>query len=79
MLMLGAALCCPVIIRADEHPKRYYDPYKKDYHEWNEQEEHAYRHWIEEERHLGYHPWAKISRERQREYWHWRHDHPDWH
>jgi hypothetical protein len=78
-LLLGVVMCGPVMLNADEHHKRYYDPYKKDYHEWNEQEEHAYRHWVEAERHGTYHPWVKSRKEEQREYWRWRHDHPDWH
>jgi hypothetical protein len=78
-VLLGIALCGPVVMRAEDHPKRYYDSYKKDYHEWNEQEEHAYRHWVEAERHRAYHPWVKADRAEQKEYWRWRHDHPDWH
>jgi hypothetical protein len=78
-LMLGIALCGPALMNAAEHPKRYYDPYRKDYHEWNGQEERAYRHWLEAERHSNYHAWAKSRKEEQREYWHWRHEHPDWH
>jgi len=77
-LLLGIAICGPATVGAKEHSKRYYDSSRKDYHEWNEQEERAYRHWIEAERHRTYHPWAKTRREEQREYWHWRHEHPDW-
>jgi type III secretory pathway component EscR len=80
-LLLGAALCAPVVIHAQDeyHDKRYYDKEKKDYHEWNEREDHAYRHWLQEERHREYHPWEKASREEQKEYWRWRHEHMDWH
>ena len=78
--MLGGMLLAPVVaMKADDHPKRYYDPYRKDYHEWNEAEARAYRHWVEEERHEHYRDWNRISKERQREYWRWRHEHPDWH
>ena len=79
-LLLGVAMCAPVVMRAaDDHPKRYYDRDHKDYHEWNEQENRAYRHWIEEERHREYHPWERAKRDEQRDYWRWRHEHPDWH
>lgn len=80
-LLLGIAMCAPVVMHAadEHHDKRYYDSYKKDYHEWNEQEEHAYRHWLKDERHHEYHPWAKAKHAEQNEYWRWRHDHPDWH
>ncbi len=55
-LLLGAALCAPVVMYAQDehHDKRYYDREKKDYHEWNEREERAYRHWLKEERHHEY-------------------------
>jgi len=75
-LLLGVFLAAvPVAIRADDH--RYYDPYHKDYHEWNEREARAYRHWLEEN-HRAYHEWAKASKREQREYWRWRHEHMDW-
>ncbi len=79
-LLLGAAMCAPVVMHArEEHPnRRYYDSYKRDYHEWNEQEERAYRHWLQEERRRSYHPWARGRRNEQREYWRWRHEHHDW-
>ena len=81
-LLLGAVLSTPVLVRADEHEhekikiKRYYDPYKHDYHEWNEKEERAYHKWVEE-RHEQYRHFEKARREEQREYWRWRHEHPD--
>lgn len=77
-LLLGAALCAPIVVHAEEHPKKYYDRTRKDYHEWNEQEERAYRHWVEAERHRKYQPWARTRREDQQAYWRWRHDHSDW-
>ena len=79
VVLSGFLLAAPVAMRADDHPKRYYDPYKRDYHEWNEAEEHAYRHWVEEERHLKYHDWEHANKKEQRDYWKWRHEHPDWH
>jgi hypothetical protein len=79
--MLGAVLLAPVALRADDHDRdhhRYYDPYRKDYHAWNDDENRAYRHWLKETRRAE-HEWRKASKREQREYWHWRHDHPDWH
>jgi hypothetical protein len=78
-LLLGAILCYPVVTRtayADDH--RYYDAEHKDYHEWNENEGRAWRHWLEIN-HRAYHEWDKAKTREQREYWHWRHDHQDWH
>jgi hypothetical protein len=81
-LLLGVAMCAPVVVMQakddDHHTKRYYDRYKKDYHVWNEQEDRAYQHWLQEERRRPVHPWVKANRNEQTEYWRWRHDHSDW-
>src|SRR5438067_10809769 len=77
-LLLSASLMAPVAIKADdehhkvkEKEKRYYDAEAKDWHEWNEREERAYRRYLEEN-HRAAHDWAKAKREEQREYWKWR-------
>jgi hypothetical protein len=76
---LGGMLFTPMTlrVRADEH--RYYDRDHRDYHEWNEAEQRAYRHWLTEERHRQYHDWDRASARERRDYWRWRHDHRDWH
>ena len=78
--MMGATLMLssPAFLPAQPPPQRYYDRDHKDYHEWNDGEDRAYRHWLEE-RHIKYHDWAHASRVEQRDYWRWRHDHADWH
>jgi type III secretory pathway component EscR len=83
-LILGAVLCAPVtVVRADdehheqERAKRYYDGDKKDYHEWNEHENRAYRRWLEERHERDNREFTRLKREQQREYWRWRHEHPD--
>jgi type III secretory pathway component EscR len=83
-LILGAVLCAPVtVVRADdehheqEKAKRYYDRDKKDYHEWNEHENRAYRRWLEERHERDNREFTRLDREQQREYWRWRHEHPD--
>jgi hypothetical protein len=77
-LMTGALLT-PVVMQAkDKDDHRLYDRDRRDYHEWNENEERAYRHWVEAERHQRYREWKHASRAQQREYWRWRHEHPDW-
>jgi len=80
-LLLGAALIAPVAIQADdEHhdrdKKRYYDRDAKDWHEWNEQEERAYRRYLEESRQRDL-AWERANAAQQRAYWKWRHKHPD--
>ena len=79
-LLLSGVLMSPIVMRADDHDRvRVYDPSHKDYHEWNENEEHAYRHWVEQERHIPYREWKHMNKKEQREYLRWRHEHMDWH
>ncbi len=80
LLLAGALLEPAGLIRADdehhEKVRRYYDRERHDYHEWNEQEEHAYKRYIEEQKREN-RAWNKAGRREQAEYWKWRHDHPD--
>ena len=80
-LILYGALSTPFLALARDHDRddraRYYDPYRRDYHEWNENEERAYRHWLEQERHREYRDWKHASKRDQHEYWRWRHEHMD--
>jgi len=64
----------PPSVRPDD--KRYYDASHKDYHVWNAKEDAAYRHYLQEKK-IAYHDWSKASRREQRDYWAWRHQHPD--
>jgi type III secretory pathway component EscR len=75
-ILLGMALMSPAVVKGEEHHyKRYYDRDARDWHEWNEREERAYRHYMEEKRERR--EWARLRRAQQREYWRWRHRHPD--
>ena len=79
-LVLGATLLTPVALLADDHDhdkRRYYDPDARDYHEWNQREDRAYRHYLEEQHHQ-YRDWNKANKKEQREYWRWRHRHMDY-
>ena len=77
-ILLSGFLLSPAIAMADDHhDSRYYDRDRRDYHEWNEREQRAYRHWLEQERHRTYHDWERASARERREYWRWRHAHPD--
>jgi hypothetical protein len=79
-LFLGAALIAPMAIVANAAPQavsvRVYDSGHKDYHNWDDNENRSY---------LTYrtaHPkynvtFSKTSRSQQRNYWTWRHSHPD--
>lgn len=87
-LLISAALIAPVAVKAQDETKRsttttttteskrYYDPAEKDYHNWNSQEDRAYRVYLGE-RHQDYTEFPKVKTSEQREYWKWRHGHPD--
>ena len=88
-ILLSAALMAPIGALAvtapqDDHERheqeerehRVYDPYHKDYHNWDRREDDAYRHWLDG-RHEGYVDYDRLNRKRQREYWRWRHEHEE--
>ena len=79
-LTLGAGVPA---MQADDHrdrdrdrAPRYYDRDRRDWHEWNENEERAYRYYLQQQ-HLREMEWRRANRRRQMEYWRWRHNHPD--
>ena len=49
--------------KAQDVQVRVYDPGHKDYHNWDEREDHAYRHYLEE-RHEQYRKYEKLKRKR---------------
>lgn len=61
---------------ANEQQRRYEDAAHNDSHEWNEQEDQAYRRYLTEH-HKKYHDFAKANKKEQSDYWKWRHEHPD--
>ncbi len=85
LFVLSAALLAPVVTLAQDRDDRrehegdrdrYYDNGRHEYHQWNEAEQRAWRHYLEE-RHEHYREWNKASKRQQQEYWAWRHSHPD--
>ena len=74
-LLAPAGIAAPAAVR-DDHPQRYYDRDRRDYHEWTEREQHAYREWMKERR-KHYKEYARLNQKQQREYWRWRHEHPE--
>jgi len=89
--MLSALLLMPVQMRADDHDRdrrgddhngrnsqvqRYYDPVDRDYHEWNDNEQRAYREYLSEH-HRKDEDFRKTSKRQQKAYWKWRHEHRD--
>jgi hypothetical protein len=78
LVLASGLLWQPISGLAAEHD-RYYDRDRRDWHQWNENEERAYRHWLmEERREREYRAYNRLRAERQREYWRWRHEHADW-
>ncbi len=56
--------------------QRYYDPGYKEYHQWNTNEDRAYRMYLKEGN-RDYVEFPKSTTTQQTEYWKWRHNHPD--
>ena len=81
-LILTAALAAPVSIMAAPTPQtasvqvRVYDPGHKDYHNWDDNENHAWGVYLTENKKQP-HEFAKASKKEQSQYWDWRHAHPD--
>lgn len=77
--VLSATLISPVVARADDrnhHEKRYHDRDGHDYHTWNNNEDHAYRAYLQEQ-HRDYRDFNRVNRGQQQQYFKWRHTHPD--
>jgi hypothetical protein len=79
-LVLGTTMMIgPVVARADDanhNEKRYYDRNGKDYHAWNNNEDRAYRSYLQEQ-HQDYRDFNRMKRPQQQQYFTWRHTHPD--
>jgi len=70
----GVSLTAQVAVRVDTH--RYYDRDGRDYHSWNGQEDRAYRVYLTEQQ-RDYREFRRTKVVQQREYFRWRHEHPD--
>lgn len=55
---------------------RVYDRDHGDCHEWDDHEDRTYRQYLGEN-HEDYRDYSKLPRNEQRDYWNWRHSHPD--
>lgn len=55
---------------------RVYDSHHRDYHNWDDREDRAYRGYLNE-RHERYVAYEHRKHRYQRNYWKWRHNHPD--
>jgi hypothetical protein len=74
-LFLIAAITVPAATIGCAAHVRYYDVEHRDYHHWDDHEDHAYRAYLSE-RHEPYRDFKKRSPDEQKDYWNWRHSHP---
>jgi hypothetical protein len=72
----AAALLIPVANIGCAGRVRIYDQYHSDYHRWDHNEDLAYRQYLGES-HQPYRAYGKLNKDEQRDYWNWRHSHPD--
>jgi hypothetical protein len=55
-----------------------YDPAYRDYHHWDAREDLAYHnYWMENHGREPYRDYGKLNENEQKDYWNWRHSHPD--
>jgi len=74
--LLGAALVSSLAGMACEHHYyRVYDPYYTDYHVWNDEEVVFYQRWCSETHRDPHRDFRRLSKDEQKEYWTWRHNH----
>lgn len=83
-VLLGAALIAPIALtptalRAEDHntARTYHDKQHNDDHQWNSQEDQAYRIWAKENNRKYNNNFAKVKPDDQQAYWGWRHEHSD--
>jgi hypothetical protein len=77
--LMGAALIIPVTLAPvplQAADQTYHDKGHNDDHQWNNNEDKAYRAWGKEN-HRKYVPFAKLKENEQQNYWGWRHEHSD--
>ena len=77
VIFAGAGFFATVALTADDHhDRRYYDRDGRDYHTWNGDEDRAYRVYLGEQ-HRDYREFRRVKPVQQREYFKWRHGHPN--
>src|ERR1700732_2351175 len=81
-LLLAGAIFAPTTVMSAPSPQeagvqvRIYDRDHRDYHNWDDREDHAYRRYLGEQ-HRTYVEYHRQHYRAQRHYWNWRHSHPD--
>lgn len=82
-LLMTATLATPMVVSTNAFAGtppasvnvtvRVYDPYRRDYHVWDRQEDRAYREYLAT-RHRAYISYERQRVEERRAYWRWRHE-----
>jgi hypothetical protein len=77
LLLTGMLVpAAPQIAQAQSVDVRVYDSHHRDYHNWDDHEDRAYRRYLAEQ-HYKYREYQRQSHRRQEAYWRWRHEHRD--
>ncbi len=74
-IVLAAVLVSPLAVTGCAAHVRVYDPYYHDYHNWDHETVY-YNQW-EVETHHPHEDFNKRTPAEQKQYWDWRHNHPD--
>jgi hypothetical protein len=82
-LLMTAVMAAPMVVPTSalaREPRanatitlRVYDPYRRDYHDWDRREEREYRAYLAE-RHRSYSGYQRQRLAERRAYWRWRHE-----
>ncbi len=78
-VLMGAAMIIPVTLAPTQlqaADQKYHDKGHNDDHQWNNNEDKAYRMWAKEN-HRKYVHFDKLNDGDRENYWNWRHDHSD--
>jgi len=79
--LLAPIALAPTALRAEDQKttrtaRTYHDKNHNDDHEWNGQEDKAYRVYVKEN-HRKYRDFSKLKDNERQGYWDWRHEHSD--
>ena len=76
--LLAVVISAPLLTTGcAEHRYRVYDPYYRDYHDWDDHERVYYRQWVVETNRDPHGEFRKLDHHDQKAYWDWRHSHRD--
>ena len=73
--LLWACVCLSLAAQ-DNGPRKVHDKEHNDDHAWNAAEDSAWRRYLSD-RHRTYHDFSKATDKEEKDYWKWRHGHPD--